>query len=360
MHFQSSPILKTLIATAAVCGWPAAIADPLNPLAYGSLGSLNLAAGSYTLNTSGALPQLLGPGAAVLFTGVLQAQADAFNPSIAVFDFDSINIAQGATVTASGSNPVALLSRSGISFAGTLDAAGRNGGDQGAGVAGRGGPGAGRGGNGGPSIGEFGQGPGGGAGGFGGLGNGSWGEGGAFGGNGSNWNPARTAALAYGDLAVKLQAGSGGGASGVNLFGTGAGGGGGGGGVEFGAVSFITLKPGSRLNAAGGQGGNGTAINTGGGSGGGVLLHAPLIDMQSSFELGPSIIDAGGFSGGRVAFFTGNALVQGNLSSVSVGANFYGNVGVISFSALAAVPEPASWALMLLGVSALVVRRRWA
>ena len=103
--------VKTLAALGAALAVCAAGATPLNPLAYPSLGSLNLGAGSYTLNTSGPLPQLLGPGATLLYTGVLQAQADSFNPFIAVFDFNSIAVAAGATITASGSNPVALLSR---------------------------------------------------------------------------------------------------------------------------------------------------------------------------------------------------------------------------------------------------------
>ncbi len=363
-HFaRRRPRLAAAAAAAALGAALAqapAVAAPLDPLGYGSLGTLSLGAGHYTLNTSGATPSLLDASLSVLYTGVLQAQADAYNSQIAVFAFDSISVAPGVTINASGSHPVALLSRSGISFAGTLDATGRLGGNQGAGTGGAGGPGAGRGGNGGFGVGESGFGPGGGLGGFGGLGNGSWGEGGAFGGLGSNINPARTPAQLYGDLAQTLQAGSGGGASGVNLFGSGAGGGGGGGGVELGAASFITLAGGSKLLAHGGEGGGGLAIIAGGGSGGGVLLHAPLIELQGSIA-GPAVVDASGApvgSGGRIAFFTGDALVQGNLASVTVAGGSNGHPGVITYSALSPVPEPASALLMLCGAAALLAQRR--
>ena len=350
-----SAAYRPTIAALALAAAATASAAPLDPLAYASLGALSLGAGNYTLDTGGALPRLLDASATVLFVGVLQVQADAFNPWVAVFDFDSVTIAAGAVITASGNNPVALLSRSGLNFAGTLDAAGRNGGNQNAGLGGRGGPGGGAGGTGGGGEAAPGGGPGGGAGGYPGLGNGSWGEGGAYGGLGSNWNPARTSALPYGDPRLVLQGGSGGGASGANLFG--AGGGGGGGGVEFGALDFIFFSGGSKLLVHGGLGGDGLAVNAGGGSGGGALVHAPLVTLESS-NLGPSIIDASGMSGGRISFLTGDATVAGNLASVSVGASFWGQVGVITYSQLSAVPEPAPAALLAAGLLALALRGR--
>ena len=203
-----APMLAALLLTAGL----GANALPLDPLTQPSLGALNLAAGSYTLLTDGTAPMLLGPGNALLATGWYVAQADSVNPQVAVFGFDSIGWALGATVTAVGSNPLALLSRGDITIAGTLDAAGRPGGPQNAGLGGRGGPGGGAGGIGGHAgtggIGQDGAGPGGGAGGFPGLGNCSWGEGGAYGGAGSNWNPCRSPAAAYGNPALVLNGGS--------------------------------------------------------------------------------------------------------------------------------------------------------
>lgn len=331
-------------------------AAPLDPLAYAPLGALNLPAGTYTLDTSGPAPTLRDGASNLLFTGVLQAQASSFNPLIAVFSFSSIQVAAGATINATGDKPLAWLSQSSLSFAGTLDASGKQGGPQGGGFGGAGGPGGGAGGAGGGNPAQDGLGPGGGAGGFAGLGNGSWGEGGAFGGAGSNWNPARTPSPAYGDLTQRLEAGSGGGGGGANLFGSGPGGGGGGGAVEFGALSFITLAGDSRVLVTGGDFNGGLAVNSGGGSGGGVLLHAPTISLLANVR--PAIVDASGFSGGRIAFFTGDGTVLGNPAGLSVGANFYGNVGVITYNTLSAVPEPNPLLLMLCGGAALLARRR--
>lgn len=339
----------------AATPWSASAA-PLDPMAYAPLGALNLAPGAYTLDTSGPAPTLRDSASTLLFTGVLQPQASSFNPLIAVFSFSSIQVDAGATINATGDKPLAWLSQGGISFAGTLDASGQRGGPQGGGFGGAGGPGGGAGGAGGGNPAQDGQGPGGGAGGFAGLGNGSWGEGGAFGGAGSNWNPARTPAPAYGDLTQRLEAGSGGGGGGANLFGSGPGGGGGGGAVEFGALSFITLAGDSKVLAAGGAfREDGLAVNSGGGSGGGVLLHAPVVSLLASVR--PAIVDASGFSGGRIAFFTGDGTVLGNQAGLSVGAFAAGNVGVITYNTLSPVPEPASLLLMLGGVAMLLVRR---
>lgn len=349
--------LTALLLAGATLAAPA-LAVPLNPLAYASLGTLNLGTGQYTLLTDGAAPTLVDGSNQLLATGWYVAQADAFNPLVAVFSFDSIQVSLGATITAVGANPLALLSRGDITIAGDLDAAGRKGGQQGNGFGGRGGPGGGAGGAGGGSVAEAGVGPGGGLGGYAGLGNCSWGEGGAYGGGGSNWNPCLTPALAYGNPAVLLQGGSGGGGSGANLWGSGAGGGGGGGGVELGAVGQITLLGGALLSVAGGDFSDGLAVNAGGGSGGGLLLHAPVISLLPNPNDGPVLLDASGFSGGRISFLTASGGVVGNTSGVSVGANFWGQVGVIDYGTLAAVPEPATALLALAGGAGLLAWRR--
>lgn len=348
--------LAALALIAALLAGPSR-AVPLDPLAHASLGPLLLGAGSFSLQTDGALPTLRDAANQLLATGWYVAQADAFNPQVAVFGFDSVDVALDATLTVIGRYPLALLSRGNISLAGDLDAAGRRGGQQGAGVGGRGGPGGGAGGSGGPAAGQSGEGPGGGPGGFRGLGNCSWGEGGAYGGAGGHWNPCLVPSLAYGDPALVLNGGSGGGASGANLFGTGAGGGGGGGGVELGALGQITLHGGALLNVAGGEFGDGLAVNAGGGSGGGLLLHAPVIGLFPDLN-GPVRLDANGFSGGRISFLTASGAVLGNTAGVSVGANFYGHEGVISYGLLAAVPEPATLLLALAGGAALLAWRR--
>src|SRR3954451_18057863 len=88
-----------------------ASAGPLNPLDFQSLSTLNLSTGSYTFNTT--TDQLLDSNKNVLFTGVT-------SNGIAVFDFNQVVIG-GGTFTATGSNPLALLSRGDIIVNGTID-----------------------------------------------------------------------------------------------------------------------------------------------------------------------------------------------------------------------------------------------
>ncbi len=343
----------TALMALAITGLPGAgHADPLDPLGFASLGTLSLGAGSYFINTSGVAPTLLGAGNAVLYTGVLFDQGTAFDRRVAVFDFQAITVAADATLTATGDKPLALLSKTSFLFAGTFDAAGRRGGDQGAGVAGVGGPGAGAGGMGSAGGGQAqaGAGPGGGLGGYDGLGNGSWGGGGAYGGAGTAINPYLPPATAYGDLPHLLLAGSGGGGTGRNLFGSGAGGGGGGGAVELGARTYLALAVGAQVLATGADGGGGLAIIAGGGSGGGLFFHAPSITFEGSIA-GLAQARADGDSGGRIAFMTADGTVAGNLNSVTVSGSGNGHPGVITFNRLAPpVPEPATLGLMLVGL----------
>jgi hypothetical protein len=103
---------RSTIAAVAVLGLALAVGPaearggPLNPGAFPSLGTLNITGGSYyTFNT--ATDQLLdSSNNHVLFTGVT-------SNGIAVFDFSQIVIG-GGTFTATGSNPLALLSQGGI------------------------------------------------------------------------------------------------------------------------------------------------------------------------------------------------------------------------------------------------------
>jgi hypothetical protein len=99
-------------------GWVQA--DPLNPLDFTSLGAFPTTPGSYTINTGGP-PTLTGPGGTTL-TGVV-------SHGIAVFDFDSINVLGPGPpfqeFTATGSLPLALLSRTNATIARTIDGSGQ-------------------------------------------------------------------------------------------------------------------------------------------------------------------------------------------------------------------------------------------
>ena len=206
---------SVVVAVLAVGLWLGAAgrvqADPLNPLDFTSLGAFPTAPGDYTINTGGT-PTLTGPGGTTL-TGVV-------SHGIAVFDFDVINVTSGQTFFGTGSFPLALLSRTNATFAGTIDGSGS--GSLGGPGGGDGGSGPGGGGPGGtilivmPPIIAISFTSGGGGGGFGGSG-GSGGVGGPF-----DRPPGGLGGAPYGDLARQLQGGSGGGDS----YGPGAGGGG--------------------------------------------------------------------------------------------------------------------------------------
>ena len=86
---------------------------PLNPLDFLSLGAFPTAPGTYTIDTNGPIPSLSGPGN-------VSIRGEVSN-GIAVFDFTTINIGGGETITASGAYPLALLSRSDITINGTID-----------------------------------------------------------------------------------------------------------------------------------------------------------------------------------------------------------------------------------------------
>jgi hypothetical protein len=93
----------------------------LDPLAFQPLAaSFPGTPGTYTINTSGAIPTLTGPsGSGISVSGVLSPDG-----STAVFDFGSINIGAGDLILASGSRPVALLAQQGMIVGGTIDGSG--------------------------------------------------------------------------------------------------------------------------------------------------------------------------------------------------------------------------------------------
>ncbi len=350
----------------------AAQAGLLDPLSFASQGTLNLGAGSYTINTT--TGQLLDSANNVLFTGVSFSQGipagapfQGWYPTISVFDFDSINLAAGATIRASGDNLLALLSRSTVTLNGVLDGSGFVGhqgtgslGGTGDGIGGDGGPGGGKGGDGAtdppPANGTSGAGPGGGFGGFGGLN--SRGNGGGFGGRGGGGFGGLVDGSTYGDLKQFLQAGSGGGSAGRDLFLTrGPGGGGAGGGIELSALSSISIGTLGALDAHGGAGGGGGTTLAGGGSGGGLILGAPDIVNLGLVDAGAGNFDGGG---GRVLFITDSdfSTLHANVAPGDV----FGEAGTVDYERFSPngnpIPEPSTLALAAAAAATLLIYKR--
>ena len=280
-------------------------AYPLNPDEFTSLGGSPFASGTYTINTSmnNAAPSLSGPGITTPIAGVF------FSPSggsvardeIAVFTFASLSIPAGVTVQGAqnaNSRPMALLSQSTATVAGTINVSGAGGESGGGGDGGAAGPGGGGGGGGG----EFGSG-------------GSGGPGFVDGRPGSRLRRrqrrqrgagrrrgrlggAAAAAAAgvsgaavrpYGDLSLKLQGGSGGG----------------GGGTRGRGRRRRRRRGGDRgrgrhqhrRDGAGERRGQAAAAATeagGGGAGGGILVHAPTVSLSGT-------LNATGGKGGEAA-----------------------------------------------------------
>ena len=134
-------------------------AYPLNPDEFTSLGGSPFASGTYTINTSmnNAAPSLSGPGITTPIAGVF------FSPSggsvardeIAVFTFASLSIPAGVTVQGAqnaNSRPMALLSQSTATVAGTINVSGAGGESGGGGDGGAAGPGGGGGGGGNSAV----------------------------------------------------------------------------------------------------------------------------------------------------------------------------------------------------------------
>jgi hypothetical protein len=60
----------------------------LNPLSFGSQGTLSLTSGTYTINTSGAAPVLENSSGTVLYMGTTFNQGGSFDPTVAVGGHD--------------------------------------------------------------------------------------------------------------------------------------------------------------------------------------------------------------------------------------------------------------------------------
>ncbi len=256
-------------------------------LADPSLGNWSPSAGTYTINTT--TLQLTGP--ATSFTGLDDS-------GIATFTFGVVDIPAGATITVSGSLPLAIIANTSFTSAGLI--AGNGGSSTNFTATGTGSPGGPGGGAGGPGGLNGGSGAGGGGaasdseegaggGGFGGA---------AAAGGVSGAGTAGVGGLSYGDLLTELQGGSGGGgaSSDPNLP---VDGGGGGGAIEIISLTGnITLSTGAAIDVNGGGGAVGGFGASGGGSGGGVLLEAYSITNNGTLSADGGDGGGGGCCGG--------------------------------------------------------------
>jgi autotransporter-associated beta strand protein len=295
-------------ATLLLAGAPAAHCQ-LDPNAFTSLGTLNVSSGTLTINTD-----TLAMSGAAKFTGVSFNQNNG--PQVAVFDFSSITISSGVTVTLTGSRrALALLSQGNATIQPTLTVstfAGNNipalGGYAGGYVAAvtdtsdqvR--------------LAQNGGGPGGGGAdtNSGTAGGGGYGGNGGFGGLGTGGVPG----LVYGNLFQTLQGGGGGGAALVSqgqFSSQGSSGnaqaGAGGGALEVVAAGSLSVAG----VTAGGISGTAATTNVftsaqaGGGAGGGILLRGGTgLTLNGTLDAhggdgGASGGGAGGGGGGRIA-----------------------------------------------------------
>ena len=316
-------------------------ADLLVPTAFNSLGTFPTASGNYTYDVSpGGVPTISGPGGTIDGT----VYQDAPGHSLAVFDFDSINLTAGQTLTAAADNPaqlpLVLLSRGDATIAGTISVSSLGTAGSAGGSGASAGPGAGWTGN--TVFYPPSYGPGGVVGGSGGGGFGGAGYGGMTGATGFGGTAAGGfGGASYGDLTKRLVGGSGGG--------TGASwGGAGGGAIEIGASHTLTVLGQILANGA-----SAIAAGAGGGSGGAILLHGQSVYLSGTLSatggagaaggnlLKGYVYGGGAGGGGRVD------LLSDTPGAVYVTGTVRDGNGVMISNAVA--PEPSSLALVTIG-----------
>ncbi|HEY1934005.1 MAG TPA: hypothetical protein VGG99_18495 [Acetobacteraceae bacterium] len=297
-----------LAAVASLRPAPAAAQQPLDPNAYTSLGTLNVADGAtITINTD---TNTLSVSGGPTFTGVLQSQPQGSGgPNISVFDFSNVLIASGATISMTGSAPLAILSQGSLTEnAPFLVPTGALGGAPGGAVETNGG---------GPGGGSFvsdpdpveGDAAGGG---FGGVG-------------GQDAHYSEGGGPSYGNLQTALQGGSGGSGSGNIYSGTA-----GGGAVELVAAGTLSLAGGASV--AGGSGPAGSSA--GAGSGGGIILAGSTVAVVGAVSAaggsgganssGSTSLGGGGGGGGRILVVPDSYTLGSLAANVAGGTGGYG------------------------------------
>ena len=338
----------------------------LNPNDFTSIGSFdpltNVTIDTSTLAISGGF---VGMGTTVT------ADVGFGSYEIAVFAFSDFQLDAGITITATGSRPLALLSQGDLTVAGTIDVSARDDVDLFANAERLAGPGGGNGGLGNedlPSPSRYNGDPAAGApadsvgsylvGGGGGTGGGFGGDGGRAEGLGGDL-VLGPVGLAYADLAMGIQGGSGGATAGSGFSGVIVGGGGGGGGIELGAVGTLEVTSTGDVLANGGDAFDGFNVTSsigggGGGAGGGILLHATNVNQFGELhanggEGGDEPRDGGGGGGGAILIAystTGTFDNTGGVQSANGGGNGPGSggedgqVGVIDIVAEAPASNP--------------------
>ena len=277
-----------------------------------------------------------GTGSDGAFAPVSSITLDTSNGA---FNYTSVNIPAGVTVSATGQNPLEIFSTGNITVEGTIDVSGESANLQDAGVGVAGGFSGGRGGNG-NSNGNPGLGTGGGKANI--LpwytGDSSGGGFGTAGQKGSTYN-VYPGGIVYGtpELTV-LQGGSGGGsgagcfdvggASGGNGTDAGGGGGAGGGALRLQAAGTITLADYGKIYANGGTGGQygGAFAHPGsGGSGGAILIQGDKVLIKG-------LVSARGGAGGPAAGVISSHTHQGDECYIWQGA--WGGDGRIRLEAI--------------------------
>lgn len=328
--FGATPrLVLTRVWCAAIVaiGASTACAEPLNALDFTSLGNKTFVAGAHTIFTDTAV--INGP------SGIMNGTV--VGSRFVVFSFGNCTAPSTTTfsILGSTSRTVVFLASGDMDMAATFSFAGSNGNNFSGGNPGPGG------GTGATPADKFSSGFGV-AGGVG--GNNAGGNGGSFGGaGGTGGGNVGSQPGAYGNLAIWLDAGSGG-ASGdsVNDLLSGAtnyggGGGGGGGTLELGALGTLTFSSGV-LNAKGGNGSAGPndsgnmagGQGGGGGSGGGLYLHGATVVLGGAINCnggnggngGTSSSAKGGSGGGGGA--GGRVFIQSTSAPTLTGINVSG------------------------------------
>ena len=245
----------------------------------------------------------------------------------AVFCFNSLNIAGGATVTVTGGNPISLLSKANVVIGSAISLDGGVGGSIVGTGDGTGGLGVAGGADGGAGL-EVGQGSGPGV-----FDTFNSPSGASYGGRGGvgNSNQADTATYGRSNL-DRIEGGSGGGGGGRNGAFPNGGGGAGGGAIEIAAVGDVTIN--ANISTNGGNGGGadaagGASIGASGSGGSGGMVYVNCVNFANTATISADGGDGGlaqggtsndrsggGGGGGRIQAVYSGTLTQGTVQAL--------------------------------------------